>query len=259
MQHFTIKMDLNPERTSFMKCEYCGSKLQQGVRHCPFCGLPVSDTAVFSSEPVYETPASQTTQVKKKPNLKAPLITLAILIILNIASILFAAFAWDIAYSIREWKIGQHADTHMEQLQSYLNSRDYIGYRLYYYENSLYSCSDFEDYYAVTHACSNLYNLYDIVADFSDNREYFFVEEELATTADLLTNYVNAVFTVEQNYSYNPAYLTPDKTAAIQDVQEQMKALLVAYCGLTPEEAQQLPDFSRTKQYEIIERGLQRL
>lgn len=243
-----------------MKCEYCGSKLQQGVRHCPFCGLPVSDTDIFSSEPAYhETPAHQTTPIKEKSGLKAPLIVFSLLIVLNIAGIFFAINAWDIAYSIKEWQVGQDAETHMEKLQSYLDSRDYIGYRLYYYENSLYSCSDFEDYYAVTHTCSNLYNLYDIVADFSDNREYFFAEEELATTAELLANYVHAVFTVEQNYSYNPAYLTADKVATIHNAQEQLKAILVAYCGLTLEEAEQLPDFSHTKQYEIIERGLQRL
>lgn len=28
------------------------------------------------------------------------------------------------------------------------------------------------------------------------------------------------------------------------------------FCGLTKDEAEQLPDFSYTKQYEIIERGL---
>lgn len=245
-----------------MKCEYCGSSLQPGSTHCPFCGLPVSDTGIFSSEPVYSTPSPHQTSAapaKSSSGLKAPLITLCILIVLNIGAAVFAASAWDIAYSIQEWQVSKHSDTHMQKLLSLLESQDYIGYRLYYYENSLYSCSDFDDYYAVTLACSNLYSVYEIVANYGYDREYYFAEEELARTTELIANYVNAVFTVEQNFSYDPAYLTPEKSAAIAHVQEQLKAILVAYCGLTIEEAEQLPDLSYTRQYELIERGLQQL
>ncbi len=246
-----------------MKCEYCGSELLPGNGYCPFCGLPVSDAELISTESAYQ-PSSAPKPVSSAPartksELKVPLITLCILIVLNIAGAAFAAYSWDISYSIREWQTNKNLAVHMEQLQSYLNNRDYIGYHLYYYEHSLYTCSDLDDYYAVSHTCTNLYNVYDIVTDFSSNREYYFAEERLSHTAELITNYVNAVFSVKQNFGYDDVYFTPDKTAIMEDVRSQLCGILVAYCGLTREEASQLPDFSHDKLYEIIERGLQRL
>lgn len=246
-----------------MKCEYCGSELLSDTGYCPFCGLPVSDAKLASAEPVYQ-PSVISAPVSKTPEktgslLKAPLITLAILIILNIAALVFAVYSWDISYSVQEWQTNKNSHVHMEQLQGYLEAEDYIGYHLYYYEHNLYACSDLDDYHVVHHVCSNLYDVYDIVADFSSNREYYFAEEELPRTADLITNYVNSVFTVKQNYGYNDAYFTPDKVAVIEKVRNQLCSILVAYCGLTKEEVSQLPDISHDKMYELIERGLKRL
>lgn len=53
-------------------------------------------------------------------------------------------------------------------------------------------------------------------------------------------------------------YFTDETNAALTDLRTQTKAILVAYAGLTPEEAEALPDLSSRKQKEYLERGLEK-
>lgn len=245
-----------------MQCEFCGSEMQPGNRCCPFCGLTASDGNGFATQTAaFETSAHQTAnqstpRAVSRPRIKTPLILFFILLILNICALALVSKSWDISHAIVTWQVNKDAQTHLEELQSRLEAQDYIGYHLYYQSNDLYACSELDDYYAVTLACDYLYYLYETAVDFSEYREYAFSAEALPDTAEDFTDYASFIFSVDQRYNYDPAYVAEDKLAIISDIQNQAKAILVAYCGLTREEAEQFPDFSYTKQYEIIERGL---
>lgn len=243
-----------------MLCEYCGSKMQPGNRLCPFCGLAASGEDHSSTQTAsFETSAHQTASQSAPQagsRIKTPLIIFFILLILNICAITLVVKSWDIADAIVTWQVNKNAQTHIQELQSRLDAQDYIGYHLYYQNNNLYACSELDDYDAVSLACNYLYYLYETAVDFSEYREYHFSAETLPDTVEDFTNYASFIFSVEQNYSYDPDYVTDDKLAIISHIQNQAKAILVAYCGLTKEEVQQLPDLSYTRQYEIMERGL---
>ena len=53
--------------------------------------------------------------------------------------------------------------------------------------------------------------------------------------------------------------LTEEKMAIIEKIQEQTTAILIAYGGLTPEEAKELPELSASRQQELLERSLSNL
>lgn len=246
-----------------MKCEYCGSKMQPGSHICPFCGLAANHIdptqSTFQKEPGIHQVTDTKTASGTGSRLKTPFIAFFILLILNICAGTLVIKSWDIADEITVWQVEKNAESHQQEIERRLESQDYIGYYLYYYDNNLYACSDFDCYHAVTLASSNLYYLYEIAVDFSDDRQFSFSEETLSDTAEKFTDYVNFLFSIERRCNYEPDYVTDDKLAIIADIQNQAKGILVAYCGLTIEEANEIPDLSYEKQYEILERGLSRL
>ena len=93
----------------------------------------------------------------------------------------------------------------------------------------------------------------------SSCNNYYFDTDEISHTITTLTRDVHDIYNLEDNYSYNAEeYFTDETNAALTDLRTQTKAILVAYAGLTPEEAEALPDLSSRKQKEYLERGLEK-
>ena len=93
----------------------------------------------------------------------------------------------------------------------------------------------------------------------SSCNNYYFDSDEISHTITTLARDVHDIYNLEDNYSYNTEeYFTDETNAALTDLRTQTKAILVAYAGLTPEEAEALPDLSSRKQKEYLERGLEK-
>ena len=103
-------------------------------------------------------------------------------------------------------------------------------------------------------------NIYRILVDTSSScNNYYFDSDEISHTITTLARDVHDIYNLEDNYSYNAEeYFTDETNAALTDLRTQTKAILVAYAGLTPEEAEALPDLSSRKQKEYLERGLEK-
>ena len=87
---------------------------------------------------------------------------------------------------------------------------------------------------------------------------YYFDDDEISRTITTLARDIHDIFNLEENYSYNKEeYFTDETNAALADLRTQTKAVLVAYAGLTSEEANALPDLSTAKQKEYLERGIE--
>ena len=110
----------------------------------------------------------------------------------------------------------------------------------------------------MVYAADSYFNLFRQLADplnASDN--YSFEAENLPNTVRSITNDLDSIFNVEQNYQYRKEIcLTEDKKAIIQKIQDQTTAILTTYGGLTLKEAQELPDLSSSRQQEILKRSL---
>lgn len=91
----------------------------------------------------------------------------------------------------------------------------------------------------------------------SSCNNYYFDTDEISHTITTLARDVHDIYNLEDNYSYNAdEYFTDETNAALTDLRTQTKAILVAYAGLTPEEAEALPDLSSRKQKDTWKGGL---
>lgn len=93
--------------------------------------------------------------------------------------------------------------------------------------------------------------------DNSSYYDYAFSDEEISQTVSSMVRNLDTIFNIEREYSYQKElYFTDETTTALADLQNQTKSILVAYAGLTLEEAASLPDLSSKKQQELLERRL---
>ena len=193
-------------------------------------------------------------------SLTVPLTVVFILILLNIASFVFVAKSWDIGSGLQKQQIHSHLSKHQENINTYIQNGDFCGLSYYYSQNSLYYEDAFDKYNALISASDSYRNIYRILVDTSSSyNNYYFDADEISHTITTLARDIHDIYNLEENYSYNAEeYFTDETNAALTDLRTQTKAILVAYAGLTPEEAEELPDLSSRKQKEYLERGLEK-
>lgn len=247
-----------------MKCPHCGSPMGLEDEFCSFCGKPNEFAKKHQEDMKHYHKEFKETQEKvyKKTNHFAHMtsffVILFVLLILNLAAVVFTSSSWDIGHSILKKNLSAHLEEHKENLETFLQNEDYCGFSGYFNRNSLYALDEFQEYDAVVYAADSYFNLFRQLADplnASDN--YTFEAENLPNTVRSITNDLDSIFNVEQNYQYRKEIcLTEDKKAIIQKIQDQTTAILTTYGGLTLKEAQELPDLSSSRQQEILKRSL---
>lgn len=246
-----------------MKCPYCGSPLSLEDEYCSFCGQP-NPYAKKHQEDMkhYKNEFSRTqqevyTKTRRFASLTVPLIILFVLFLLNIGGVIFAASGWKIGMDLEEREMIRHADKHREHLEDFIQSGDYVGLSSYYNANSLYFADEFDEYDAIVSVADNYFSVYRVLANKADFNHYNFEPENLPSTVRSMAMNLDMLFNVEQDYVYNADItLTDKKLAVIRDIQDQAKAILVTYGGLTLEEAESLPDLSSSRQEDLLERRL---
>lgn len=249
-----------------MKCPYCGSPLGLEDEFCSFCGQPnqlakkhQADMKHFKKE-FNKTQQQVYVKTHRFATLTTSLIILFVLVILNIAGFIFFSSSWHIGSAMLKNDISKHADEHRETLEYLIQIGDYPGMSSYFDTNSLFLSDEFDEYRAVVSVADNYYSVFRRLAETEEYREYLFDAENLSFTAQSIADNLDYIYNVEQHYKYQEEIsLTEEKMAIIEKIQEQTTALLIAYGGLTPEEAEELPELSASRQREILERSLTNL
>lgn len=249
-----------------MKCPYCGSPLGLEDEFCSFCGQRnqfakkhQADMKHFKKE-FSKTQQQVYVKTHRFATLTTSLIILFVLIILNIAGFIFFSSSWHIGSSMIKNDISKHADEHRETLEHLIQIGDYPGMSSYFDTNSLFLSDEFDEYRAVVSVADNYYSVFRRLAETQEFREYWFDAENLTFTVQNLTDHLDYIYNPKQHYAYmKEICLTEEKMAIIEKIQEQTTAILIAYGGLTPEEAKELPELSASRQQELLERSLSNL
>lgn len=249
-----------------MKCPHCGAPIGIEEEYCSYCGQKNLMSSKHQADMQhYKNEFSKTQNTvyehtKHITTLTVPVIFLAVMVILNVAAVIFFGKAWDISSAIAESRIEKNAAMHRQKLEELLEHQDYIGFEEYYSGNDLYLSDIFNNYRAIESACSNLSFFYTTITEiYTEPDSYYLDEENLNSTLRNISQDIEEIFSVKDDYCYNPELVTGQAADIIEDIQTQTKALLVAYCGLTREEADDFSDLSRSNQYKLLERGLQEL
>lgn len=233
---------------------------------CPYCGTPNPFAEKHQEEMrrfEKEFAAAREEVVRanrKRAGRNTSLILILVLLLLDAGAIFFAGISSEIAYDIKEKKVGAQAEQHLENLQALLEEGDYCGFSAYYSANSIYyaGADSSLDAYSAVHSAAGRYRwiLQDLEKYLSGD-SYSFREEALSRTCSYMAENLTKLWAVEDDYSYHKEiYLAPDKLAYIEDMRERAALLLKTYAGLTEEEAGSLGDLSQSRIQKILEERL---
>lgn len=245
-----------------MKCPHCGSPIRLEDKYCSYCGLPNDLAAQHQKDmsryqKAFDRTRSEvldsTRSTKKKLGCFVVLAVMALLILLTSQA---KDWSWTLGLRLQKMQIEAHEEEHLSALEDMINNQDSFGLGEYFDRYSLYMSDRFRCYNAVRNASDYFEMVFLFISDYLVDSDYLDEENQSRYIRSLATN-LDEIFHVEEKYNYDEdLFFTPNRLDYIHNIQNDTKALLVAYLGLTPEEADSYEDLSVSRQYDLLERTL---
>lgn len=243
-----------------MKCPHCGSPIRLEDKYCSYCGLP-NDLAAQHQKDMkhYQKAFDQTRSevldsTRKSRKKMGSFLVLAVMVILILFTSQAEEFSWHLGLRLQKLQIKAYKEKHLSALEDMLDNQDALGLGEYYDRYSLYLSDDFRCYNAVNDASAYFEMVFFFISDYLVDPDYV-DEENQSRYIRSLANNLNEIFHVKEKYSYDEdLYFNQNRLDYIRSIQDDTKALLVAYLGLTPDEADSYEDLSSSRQYALLER-----
>lgn len=241
-----------------MKCKNCGGNLTLEDVVCPYCEA-VNEHAIEHIRQMnrYKTDYEGTKKeviatTQTYAGITVRIIILAVLIILMIICGLLSGNTYSIKRDITEATRNDKAC--MEQIENYLENRDYYALSVYCDANVIRtSTDDYEEYYGVVYAAAQYVYFYDYVMQYANAQDRSMQERTTEWIGEMLSNFYRTL--LEENF-----YCYVDEGDAhyqdILNMEEQMHALLIAYCDLTKEDVAKLRDMTKSERVLLLQEGM---
>ncbi len=243
-----------------MKCEHCGNNLSLEDKVCPYCGKENrlakdhnKDMARFKKD--YDSVRNEVLENSRRFNGFTVRITvIAVLVALIAIMIICLGNDYNIR-SARERKIIRaHLNEYTEQINKYMDERDYLSMHYYFQTNRLAYAEDLDDYY-IAYSASGCYNQ---LLEFLDHlfREDSYISDEeaierIASNMDRLIAMKYPKSDAEKKRYYNN-----EKTIAyVNDLTAHCETLLRGYFGLSEEDIEEFETLSKARKQVMLEEG----
>jgi len=247
-----------------MKCKVCGAGLELEQKYCPYCGAK-NDLAVQHQKDMEQfTGAFNETrkEVEKSSGKMAGIavraVILAVLVIAAFVIGHYANDAWSIRYDIDKQAAVANASAHIEKIEAYLEDGDYIAFASYMEGTraaSTMSSGPFEKYH-------NLYYIarrYKSAVEWTEHMvfpgKYGSVSNYAGYGVDNILSYYSGAYDSDL-YLYQ-AEDEEVLQSYIEDMTSKLEGILVAYYGLTKEEAESLSELSENKRRVLLYNALE--
>ena len=245
-----------------MKCPHCGGQMGIEDKFCTHCGARNTQAHQHQEEMEHYQKAFHATRrsvLEKTSFLRKHgswLVLLTIMLALLLVAIILRAKAWDIGYDIRKRHVLVQQETHIKNLEQYLEAGDY-GQFLGYYDAHDVNLTDHYEYSVILDACRSYVALMEDIAILHDPDHYRFRESHRRSSCQDIARELIELYTAENNVwrDDDPA-LAEDKMVYVRDIRDRAARICKTYYGMSDEEIAQIADYSAVKLGEIIERGL---
>lgn len=245
-----------------MKCPNCGGQMGLEDAFCPYCNTPNDMAKKHQSDMAHYREEYQRTQdsVMRETSFMRQhgswLAIVAVLLAAMVAGVILQVCAWDIGYSIRTSNVERSAAEDWAVMDAYLEQGEYGKFAGYYDANDINL--GYENPYSGLHSAAIAYtDILQYATAVNDPSSYSFRPEYVSSTCEYVAEYLNRVYTLEQQYSYDlDRYLPADKRVYLEDIRERTAVISKAYFGLTDEDIEEIPNISVRKLARIIEEGV---
>lgn len=246
-----------------MHCENCGGNLSLEELTCPHCGSinkhaqqHVHDMNRYQGE-FADTQTNVYTVTQKYAGITVHAAIITILLILIVVFAVIASLDYEIERGIREGKAKRSYHKYTSIMEEYLAQEDYIAFSTFCDVNGIEPYdTDYEEYYQIIRVSYNYRNIYEAIFEGRSNMQQKYADENtlenaIERIAECLSYFYDTVDV--ENYAYYDGVDTPEKQAIVNNIVDKVGVLLQTYCGLTAEEAEQLPTLSDAKRRVLLE------
>ncbi|MBO5337396.1 MAG: hypothetical protein J6A94_09750 [Lachnospiraceae bacterium] len=246
-----------------MKCESCGGNLTLEETKCPYCGSlnkhaqkHVQDMYRYQGE--FQNTQSKINKVTSNYTgftVRAGII--AILLVIMIVFIVLGAQSYEINSAINRAKAKGNFKKYSAIMDEYIAEEDYLGFSAFWDSNDIdYYDSPYEKYYPIMRACQQYAYLYDsILSAYSGMQKEYRYEGEEERYIDNIAYHLDYFYDAldPQDYAYYEGADSEENMEAVAKIEENVKALLHTYCGLTEEDLEGWDNLSGAKRIVLIE------
>ena len=239
-----------------MKCENCGGNLTLEDVVCPYCEA-VNPHAIEHIRQMkryqkdYEGTKEQVYDVTKRyVSVSVRIIVIAVLIVLIILCGVFSDEGYSLRRKIEMAKAEKNFEEYSELIEEYLENNEYYALYSFFEAHCIeYSAESYKEYQPLRHAVTQYYFLYSDVIRVI----YPYSEQSLATYPGRIEGDLASLYKLYDEEYYINIYDNPKHKEDILKIEAQINALLVAYCGLTLEEAEMLKDMTQAQRMSLLE------
>ncbi len=242
-----------------MKCEQCGGSLKLEDVVCPYCEAVnphaiqhIREMKRYKKE--FEgTKEEVITTTRKYAGITTRVIIIAVLVILIVICGVLGGEAYSIRRKAIERQSVKHAEERKEVMEEYLEERQYYAFHVYCDENIIRSGTEgFEEYNCIFRMTSYYSYIYD--STMRVMRPYD--GADVSGDIENISTCVNDFYKLYDDKTYAGIGDSEKNLEVAKGVEEQIKALLVAYCGVSKEDADALSGMSDAQRALIIEEGM---
>lgn len=244
-----------------MKCKKCGSNLSIDDERCLFCGAENTfavkhrkEMRHFTKE-FHETTAEVLHKSKRLNQWTVKIMLIAVLIAASLGLFIFNDNIYGFERFLNERKINANLEWYKAQLDTLEENRDYIALACFWEDYELSDCDNLDEYEMVVRCCSSFRYVYQYTMDIvtTEETDYYSHEDRAGYAADNV-NYV-------YEYSKKKEYYDEDQysrrhQACMNDLVEDMEALIQTYYGLSDEEMGSFSELSEAKRQVLMEEGV---
>lgn len=248
-----------------MKCEFCGAALSLEMLYCPYCGKEnvaakrhVSDMAYYQ-DAFAETQKQVYEKTKTYTHIAIKIAVVAVLAVIWIVLLIMAGKSYEIRDGFHDLRNNAKHEEVEAQIWEFLKNEEYYALAVYSSEMEI-NAYDFQDekYLPLLRLADQYRWVYEYLVKFLTPNEYDLMhrEDDIKYLADYIEYFYDAYNRdwEEQNYnnSYDMSILGPE----MDKMERSLSVLLIAYLGISEEEAAGISEMSTGQRITLLEEGL---
>lgn len=244
-----------------MKCKNCGGEIRLEDLYCPYCGTANTQARQHAVDmKKYQADFQQTKQdvtqrAGRESRRAVRIAAIAFLLLAIAANIFIQANSFMLNSILEEHRLSKNTEQLLQEADRYLDEEDYIGFSSYYYKMRLGSYNkNYARYYPLYRVSQSYRYAAQQIMQLVNPRRYSNIAHITKYTSEYIQSFYESLD--PDNYSYYEDYESEWTQRHIANMKESMEALLIAYLGMTSEEARSMPELSRGNRALLVERGL---